>query len=108
MSKQEFLDYFRVDPKNAKANLKKSSVGAVEGYMTGKDDKKKKEVVGATKERDEMLKKKLENAIATGLSLRSRVVRKANWRAWRPTWRKMALPLTSVLCRQDFAILNMH
>lgn len=54
----------RADPKNAKDNLKKSSVGAVEGYMFGKDGQKK--AVGAAKERDEMLKKKLENAIATG------------------------------------------
>ena len=62
-----------------KENLKKSSTGAVEVFMTGEEMKakkdganetkagnKKKKEVAAAKERDELLKKKLENAIATG------------------------------------------
>ena len=61
------LNAFRADVENEKENLRKSSVGSVEYFMTGKGEKEKKKQVGAAKERDELLKKKLENALATGL-----------------------------------------
>ena len=72
-----------------KENLKKSSTGAVEVFMTGEEMKakkdganetkagnKKKKEVAAAKERDELLKKKLENAIATGKFV---FVVRSNW-----------------------------
>ena len=61
------LNAIRADAENVKENLKKSSVGSVEYYMTGKEEKEKKKQVDAAKERDELLKKKLENALATGI-----------------------------------------